>query len=66
VALIDLADADPFTPDSAELVPLAQDAAGLAAALATAMEDDDIAKRYAFRPFSLFPRIKFQSRSILI
>ncbi|KAJ7800560.1 hypothetical protein B0H14DRAFT_2898766 [Mycena olivaceomarginata] len=44
VALIDLADADPFTPDSAELVPLAQDAAGLAAALATAMEDDDIAK----------------------
>ncbi|KAJ7796400.1 hypothetical protein B0H14DRAFT_2915447, partial [Mycena olivaceomarginata] len=45
VALIDLADADPLTPDSAELVPLAQKAAGLAAVLATATEDDDIAKR---------------------
>jgi hypothetical protein len=36
-------------------VPLAQNAVGLTAALATAMEDDDMAKRYALRPFSLFP-----------
>jgi hypothetical protein len=55
VALIDLADPDPLTPDSVELVPLALDAAGLTAALAAAMEDDDIAKRYALRPFSPFP-----------
>ncbi|KAF7326912.1 hypothetical protein MVEN_02585100 [Mycena venus] len=41
VALIDLDDANPLAPDSEELVPLAEEAAVLAATIAAAMEDDD-------------------------
>jgi hypothetical protein len=40
VALIDLDDANPLAPDSAELQPLAEEASVLAASLVAAMEDD--------------------------
>jgi hypothetical protein len=40
VALIDLDDANPLAPDSAELQPLAEEASVLAASLVATMEDD--------------------------
>ncbi|KAF7370296.1 hypothetical protein MSAN_00660900 [Mycena sanguinolenta] len=47
VALIDLDDANPLMPGSAELPPLAEDAANFIATLTAAMEDDTAKRLYS-------------------